>query len=171
LGRFLDTSSGERMRPASFIAARSSACVGSLIGDLTDADNEDADGRPHNVVALLTDEKVVFSGDGSSLAGSTSKLGVEISLSGVDFGLSTAGLAGKVGSGREKRDGDGAGDDDGEAGFGISTCFGNRDFCDVLCDPETRLSKSNDVGFLGTPGEEVLGELIDSGRGEAFVVA
>jgi hypothetical protein len=100
LGRFLDTSSGDRTRPAPFIAARSSACV----GDLACAGKEDADGRPHSVVALLTDEKVVFSGDGSSLAGETSKLGVEISLSGVDFGLSTAGLAGKVGSGREKRD-------------------------------------------------------------------
>jgi hypothetical protein len=80
--------------------------VGSLIGDLTldVAGDADADGRPHSVVALRTDEKVVFSGEGSSLTGVTSTLGVEISLSGVDFGVSTDSLLGSVGKGRENRE-------------------------------------------------------------------
>lgn len=94
------------MRPASFIAACSSACVGSLIGYLTraGAGGEEADDLPHSVVALLTDENVVFSGKGSSLAGKTSTLGVEISRSGVDLELSAAGLVGNVGKGRENRE-------------------------------------------------------------------
>jgi hypothetical protein len=102
----LSSGSDERIKPASFIAACSSACVGSLIGDLTlaGAGDEDADDLPHRVVALLTDENVVFSGEGSSLAGEISTLGVEISLSGVDLGLSAVGLLGNVGSGRENRE-------------------------------------------------------------------
>lgn len=76
MGRSFDSELGDRTRPASFIAARSSACVGNLIGDLTRAGDEEADGLPHSVVAFLTDEKVVFSGDESSLAGETSTLGV-----------------------------------------------------------------------------------------------
>jgi hypothetical protein len=41
----------------------------------------------------------------------------------------------------------------------------------VLCDPETRLSNSRDVGFLGLPGDDGFGELMDSGRGEGLGVA
>jgi hypothetical protein len=102
----LVSGSDERIRPASFIAARSSACVGSLIGDLTraGAGDEEAEDLPHSVVALLTDENVVFSGEGSSFAGEISTLGVEISLSGVDLGVSAAGLVGSVGKGRENRE-------------------------------------------------------------------
>jgi len=61
-GKAFSSDTGERTRPASFIAARSSACVGSLIGDftLTGAGDEDAEGLPHMVVALLTDENPVF---------------------------------------------------------------------------------------------------------------
>lgn len=59
----------------------------------------------------------------------------------------------------------------GEAGFGDSICLGNADFCGVLCDPETRLSNSRDLGFLGIFGDDGFGELIDSGRGEGLGVA
>ena len=38
----------------------------------------------------------------------------------------------------------------------------------MLCDPETRLSDSKDVGFFGITGDEGLGELIDSGLGEGL---
>jgi len=141
-----------------------------LIGDLTlaGAGDEDADGRPHRELALLTEENVVFSGEASSVAFETSTLGVEISLSGVDLGLSVAGLFGKVGSGRENRE---WGDGDDETDFGVSTWAGSGGFCGVLCVPETRLSNSADVGFLGIPGDESFGEPIGSGLGEALGAA
>jgi hypothetical protein len=41
----------------------------------------------------------------------------------------------------------------------------------VLCDPDTRRSFSNDTGFLGTPGEDVPGEMMDSGRDDCLGVA
>jgi hypothetical protein len=87
------------------MAAFSSAWVGSLIGDLALASTgeEDADGLPHIALAFLTDENVDFSGD-ESPACVISTLGVEISLSGVDLGLSDAGLGGSVGNGRENRE-------------------------------------------------------------------
>jgi hypothetical protein len=68
--------------------------VGSLIGDfvLDARGDEAADCLPHNAVALLTDAKVDFSGDCSSLTGVTSTFGVAISFSGVDLGVSTTGL-------------------------------------------------------------------------------
>jgi hypothetical protein len=105
-----------------------------LIGDFTlvGAGDEDADDLPHSVVALLTEENVVFSGEDSSLAGAISTLGVDISRSGVDLGLSAVGLEGKVGSGRDNRECDAAGDGFGDADFGVSTCFGSGDFCGVL---------------------------------------
>jgi hypothetical protein len=102
------------------MAARSSALVGSLIGDLVCAGtgDEDVDCLPHKAVALLTDAKVDFSGDVSSFAGDTSTLGGAISFSGVDLEPSVLGLTvfvGGVGNGRANRDCRGAGDDDGDA--------------------------------------------------------
>lgn len=117
------------------------------MGDFTlvGAGDEDADDLPHSVVALLTEENVVFSGEGSSLGGEISTLGVDISLSGVDLGLSAAGfegtVCGNVGSGRENRECD-VGVGVGDADVGVSTGLGSGDFIGVVCDPETRLSNS-----------------------------
>lgn len=88
------------------MAAFSSACVGSLIGDLAlvGTGDEDADDLPHIALAFLTDEKVDFSGDESPSGFEISTLGVEIPLSGVDLGLSVAGLGGSMGNGRENRE-------------------------------------------------------------------
>jgi hypothetical protein len=118
-----DVLSGDRISPASCIAACSSAFVGSLIGDLVleARGDEAADCLPHNAVALLTEAKVDFSGDCSCFTGVTSTFGVAISFKGVDLGLSTWGLlpfAGGVGSGRENRDWNGAGEEDAEIGLG-----------------------------------------------------
>ena len=54
--------SGDRTRPASFIAAFSSAFVGSLIGDfvLSGTGDEGSDCRPHKAVAAFTEEKPDF---------------------------------------------------------------------------------------------------------------
>jgi hypothetical protein len=119
-----DVCSGDRTSPASCIAACSSALVGSLIGDfvLAGAGDEDGDCLPHRAVALLTDANVDFSGEGASLTGVTSTFGGAISFNGVGFGLSTTGFVvfvGGVGSGREKRDCNGAGIGDGDAAFGV----------------------------------------------------
>jgi hypothetical protein len=122
-GLDVDDCSGDRTSPASCIAACSSALVGSLIGDLVLAakGDEDADCLPHRAVALLTEANVDFSGDDSSLAGETSTFGGAISFNAVGFGLSTVGsavLVGAVGSGRENRDCNGAGEGDGDIGLG-----------------------------------------------------
>jgi len=105
------------------MAARSSALVGSLIGDLVrvGTGEDDADCLPHDAVAFLTEANVEFSGEGSSFLGVTSTFGGAISFNAVGLGLSVLGLVdfvGGVGSGREKRDCSGAGDGDGEAIFG-----------------------------------------------------
>jgi hypothetical protein len=113
-----DVDSGERTSPASCIATCSSALVGSFIGDLVlfAKGDEDADCLPHKAVALFTEAKVDFSGDGSSLSGDASTLGGAISFSALGLGLFTTGLgafAGVVGRVRENRDCDGAGDGEG----------------------------------------------------------
>ena len=77
------------------MAASSSAFVGSLMGDFTwfdAAGDDEADWRPHEAEALLT-EKDDFSGDASVL-GETSTLGGEISLSTCD-----SSLVGRLGKG------------------------------------------------------------------------
>jgi hypothetical protein len=160
--------SGDRTSPASCIAACSSALVGNLIGDLAlvGVDNVAADGLPHKAVALLTDENVDFSGDGSSFLGDGSAFGGAISFRTVGFGLPVAGFVGGVGNGRENRDCNGAGDGDGDAGVGVSADCGRGDLCGVLIEPETPLSLSREAGFFGTPGEDVRGEAIDSGLGD-----
>lgn len=66
--------------------------------------DEDADCLPQSVVALLTEEKVDFSGETPSFADDVSTLGGAISLSAVCFGLCSTSLLGNVGSGRENRD-------------------------------------------------------------------
>jgi len=118
-----DADSGDRMSPASCIAACSSALVGSLIGDFVfvGTGDDDVDCLPHRAVALLTEANVDFSGDGSSFAGETSTFGGAISFKAVGLGLSTTGLVvfvGGVGSGRENRDCSGAGVGDGDANLG-----------------------------------------------------
>jgi hypothetical protein len=115
--------SGDRISPASCIAASSSALVGSLIGDLVlcAKGDEDADCLPHDALALLTEANVDCSGGDSSLVGETSTFEDGISLGAIGFGLSTAGLVvfvGGVGNGLENRDCNGAGDGNGDAGLG-----------------------------------------------------
>jgi hypothetical protein len=131
-----DVVSGDRISPASCMAACSSALVGSLMGDFVlDARGDGAaDCLPHNAVALLTEANVDFSGDDSSFTGVTSTFGVAISLRGVDLGVSAAGLfpfAGGVGRGRENRDWNGAGEDDAKTGLGDCAGGGAGDFWGV----------------------------------------
>jgi hypothetical protein len=161
---------GDRTSPASCNAACSSAFVGSLIGDLAlvATGDEDVDCLPHRAVALLTEAKVDFSGDGSSLTE------VGSAFAGVNFsdrvGLGASAielvvLAGGVGSGREKRDCNGAGEGDDEACLeGVDWCI--ADLCGVMSDPDTLFSESKEAGFLGIFGDEVCGDVTDSERGD-----
>lgn len=154
------------------MAACSSALVGSLMGDLVRAEvgDEDAGGRPHIVVALLTDATVDFSGEeGPSLATAISALGVEVSLSVVALELSTLDRVGSVGNGRENREELTTGDGDGDATLGDSTFLGSGDFCGVLYDPDVLLSVSREAGFLGMPGDKGLGKTVDPECGDCFV--
>jgi hypothetical protein len=163
--------SDDRTRPASSIAACSSALVGSFIGDFVFVakGDEDADCLPHSALALLTEANVDLSGDGSSFAGETSTFAGDASFNAVGFGLSTLGLVvfvGGVGSARANRDCNGAGDGNGETDLIDCEDCGRGDFCSMSCDPDILLSGSSDAGFFGTPGEDVRGEAMDSGRGD-----
>jgi hypothetical protein len=154
--------------------------VGNLIGDLvlSGTGEEEGDCLPHKAVAALTEENPDFCGEGSSLTGETSALGVGISFSATGFGDS---LGGGVGNGLENLDDATEGDGDGDAGCGdlsdeidgdlidsgfdaidgdlIDSGFG--DCCAVPKAPDMTLSD-----FFGTTGEAVFGVLIDSGLGD-----
>jgi hypothetical protein len=169
-GSDLGVGCGDRTSPASCNAACSSALVGSLIGDLAlvASGDEGVDCLPHSAVALLTEANVDFSGDGSSLIEGGSAFADANFSDCVGLGASAvelAVLAGGVGSGREKRDCNGAGEDDDEVGLeGVDWCM--ADLCGVMSDPDTLFSESNEAGFLGMFGDEVCGDVTDSGRGD-----
>ena len=109
-----DSDPGLRTRPASFMAAFSSAWVGSLIGDFVVWTGEEGwDCRPHKAVAAFTEENPDFWGDGSSFL--TLTLGAGISFSAAGFGDS---FGGGVGNGRENLEDVIDGDGDGDNSFG-----------------------------------------------------
>jgi hypothetical protein len=161
-GRGVD--SGERTRPASFIAACSSVFVGSLIGDLArpSTGEEEAEFLPHNAVAFLT-EKAGFSGEGGSLGGGVSGFGDEIGFKTGSLGDSTDVLAGGVGRGRENRDCSTTGD--GDAGFGELTDSDRGVWAGLLA---SGLFSSSAAGFLGRLGDETLDVPADSGWGDLW---
>jgi hypothetical protein len=164
-------SSGDLTSPASRNAVCSSAFVGSLIGDLglVARGDEDVDCRPHIAVALFTEANVEFSGAGSSLTGVRSTSAGAIFFDGVGSGLSTMELdllAGDVGSGRENRDCNGAGEVDEETGLDEWVDWCTTGFCGVLCDPDILLPESSELGFLGMFGDNACGDVTDSGWGD-----